>query len=64
MVTLLTHRYRDLQYEVKVTKHHHHMMRLRYMGRNGVIEFGKWQRVVSATIKQLRKESIATEWGD
>lgn len=60
MATLLTHRFENKQYEVKVTSCHHHMMRQRYRDCSG-IQLTNWRRVSSATVDQLRSESIETK---
>lgn len=59
MTTLLTHRFENKQYEVKVTPCHHHMMRQRYRDCSG-IQLTNWRRVSASTVDQIRSESIET----
>ena len=61
MASLLTHRYRDQQFEVKQTPCHHHLMRQVYRDCSG-LQRTNWQRVTAATIEQLREECIETDF--
>jgi hypothetical protein len=63
MSSLLTHRFENQQFEVKVTPCHHHLMRQRYRDCSGV-QLTNWQRVSVSTVQQLRSDSIETLMGE
>ena len=54
---ILTHRFSNKVYEWKVTPNGHYMLRQIFRDCSGV-KPSKWQRVLSATVKQLRNESV------
>lgn len=57
MSQILTHRFSNKVYEWKVTPNGHYMLRQIYRDCSG-LKPSKWQRVLSATVKQLVNESI------
>ena len=57
MSQILTRRFSSRVYEWKVTPNGHYMLRQIYRDCSGV-KPSKWQRVLSATVKQLVNESV------
>lgn len=57
MSQIITHRFPNKVYEWKVTPNGHYMLRQIFRDCSGV-KPSKWQRVLSATVKQLRNESF------
>lgn len=57
MSQIITHRFSNKVYEWKVTPNGHYMLRQIFRDCSGV-KPSKWQRVLSATVKQLVNESV------
>jgi len=57
MSQILTHRFSSKVFEWKVTPNGHYMLRQIYRDCSG-INRSKWQRVLSATVRQLVNESV------